>query len=124
MGGHGLALEVDHVLHVHEGGDGRLGHAESGVGRVDVTLAVLDVLGAGRVLGQLARLPRLFHQPEDVVAVEGRLEDVLGAGHLGGPDADPVDLDVVGMAVSTVVVVDGQDVGLLLGEDGGQSLGG
>ena len=37
---------------------------------------------------------------------------------------DPVDLDVVGVAVAAVGVVDGEDVGVLLAEDRGQALGG
>ena len=35
-----------------------------------------------------------------------------------------MDLDVVGVPVAAVVVVDGEDVGRLLAQDGGQALGG
>ena len=51
------------------------------------------------------------------------MKRVRRPGQLGGPTADPVDLDVVGVAVAAVVVVVGEDVGLLLVEDRGPGAG-
>ena len=52
-----------------------------------------------------------------MVAVRRRLVDALVPGELGGAHADAVHLDVVGVAVAAVVVVDGEHVGVLLVED-------
>ena len=56
-------------------------------------------------------------------AVDRVLHDVRPSGLLGGAEADAVDLDVVRMAVAAVVVVDGDEVGLLLGQDRGEAVG-
>ena len=74
--------------------------------------------------GSSPRLGRRQHRPLDVVAVHRGLEHARRAGQLGGPHADPVHLDVVGVAVAAVVVVDREHVGLLVAEDRGQPLGG
>ena len=59
----------------------------------------------------------LFHEPADVVAVHRGLEDLLDAGQLGGPAPHAVHLDVVGVAVAAVVVVDREHVGVDVAED-------
>ena len=46
------------------------------------------------------------------------------AGEVGGPVPDAVHLDVVGVAVVAVPVVEHDDVGLLLAQDGRQPLAG
>ena len=50
------------------------------------------------------------HQPLEVLAVHRRFEHRGRTGDLGRAHTDPMHLDVVGMAVSTVVVVDGEHV--------------
>ncbi len=54
------------------------------------------------------------------VAAERRFEDARCAGEGGGAVADPVRLDVVGMAVAAVPVVRDEDVGVLRLEQLGQ----
>ena len=61
------------------------------------------------------------HQPAEMVPVQRRLVDPIHPGHLGRPHPDPVDLDVVGVAVVAVLVVDGEGVGPFLGQDAGQA---
>ena len=76
----------------------------------------------------LAGLPRHRHLALDLVAVHRRLEHPqagqVGGHHLLGAAADLVDLDVIGMAVVAVPVVDGQHVGPLLAQDRRQPLSG
>ena len=50
----------------------------------------------------------------------GRRVDARGAGERGGAATDDVHLDVVGVAVTAALVVDGEDVGLLLAEERGE----
>ena len=58
------------------------------------------------------------------VAVHRRLEPSGRAGEVGGPVPDAVHLDVVGVAVVAVPVVEHDDVGLLLAQDRRQPLAG
>ena len=86
----------------------------------------IEVLGRRqRRFVDAGHLGRPFaHQADEVVAVHRRLVDARRAGDLGGADADPVHLDVVGMAVAAVVVVDGEHVGVLFVQDAGEALRG
>ena len=59
-----------------------------------------------------------------MVAVHSGLIHQAHPGQLGGPHPHPVDLDVVGVAVGAALVVAGEQVGALVGEDGGQPGGG
>ena len=59
---------------------------------------------------------------EDVPVVRD-FEAPRRAGEVGGAVPDAVDLDVVGVAVAAVPVVQDDDVGVLLAEDRGQPLG-
>ncbi len=113
MGPHRGALPVDVVAHVDGSGDDlRRGSEVGHLGRV------------GRV-GDVGYLVRpVGEQALDEVAVRRRLVHAPGAGQFRRSHSDPVHLHVVGMAVAAVVVVDGQDVGVLLPEDGGQARGG
>ena len=106
------ALRVDELGDVDPGRDHRLGHAE------------LHLLGVGPLdtLGHL--VAQLAHEADDVVVVHRRLEHLGRAGELSGPMTDVVHLDVVGVPVVAVAVVDGEHVGVLLDEDRGQPAGG
>ena len=96
-------LLIDELAHVDRRGDLVLGDAE----RLEI----------GRRLGRVGILRHLLHQPPEVVAVGRRLVDAPGPGELGGAHADAVHLDVIGMAVVAVLVVDREHVGVLLLED-------
>ena len=56
-----------------------------------------------------------------MIAVRGGLVDPAGPGHLRGAGADAVHLNVIGMAVVAVLVVDRQHVGLFALEDAGEA---
>ena len=58
---------------------------------------------------------------QHVVAVHRGHEHAWRAGRVGGAQPHAMDLDVVGVAVSAVLVVGGEDLGLLVVEDGRQS---
>ena len=109
-----LAVEVRR--HVDGVGDLSLRHPERvAVVGTGVRIEVI-VLGDRR-----ARLASRLHHAHDVIAVHRRFEHRLRARHLRGAMADRVDLDVVGMAVVAVPVVDRQHVGMLFAQDLGQS---
>ena len=61
--------------------------------------------------GPMLRLGRPAAQLDHEVAVHGGHVDDRGPGPLGGGHAHPVHLDVVGMPVAAVLVVDDEDVG-------------
>ncbi len=106
---HGGALLIDELAHVDGGGDLRLRRAHLvEVGRVGSVVAGGEVGRAGR------------HEALDVIAVERLLVDPRRPGELTGAHADAVHLHVVGVSVAAVVVVHGEHVGLLLGEDRGE----
>lgn len=105
MCGHGLALDVEIGTDVDSGGDGcrwasKVRHLDTGWG---VHESGIDGLGG---------------QALDQVAVHRRFVDAGDGDELGGACADPVDLGVVGVSGDAVFVVDGENVGLLLGQDG------
>ena len=75
-------------------------------------------------LAAVGLMPSGLHAADHLVPVHRLLENPWCAGQLGPQQADPVDLDVVGMAVVAIVVVDGEHVGPLLAQDRGQPLGG
>ena len=58
-----------------------------------------------------------------MVTVDGGHEHPGGLGQLAGPQAHPVDLDMVGVAVVPVFVVGGEDLRVLGPQDGGQTGG-
>ena len=108
---HGTALVLQVRGHVHRRGDDRLGYAE---------VVVVDVGGLEVSLG--GRVGEQFPAAQDVVAVDRGLKHAPGAGQLGGPQAHPVHLDVVRVAVPAVLVVAGQDLSALLVQDRGELL--
>ena len=65
------------------------------------------------LLESLGHFLVLLKLPAHPVAVHRRFVHVGHVGELGRPDADPMDLDVVGVAVAAVVVVDGEKVGVV-----------
>ncbi len=104
-------LTPDPVAHVDGGRDELFGRPERGL------LADIRAL-AHRV----ACLARRLHEPSNVVAVHRRLEDALDPGQPGCSCSDAVHLDVIGMPVPTVVVVDRQHVTAVGSEDLGELL--
>ena len=90
------------------------------VGELDLGLA--EVVRGRRDLDPVGCLfghgHSLFcHGGLDLGTVHRRLQHAGHTGHLGGPVTDAVHLNVIGVAVAAVVVVHGEYVGLLLGED-------
>ena len=76
--------------------------------------------GLGKGRGEPIRVPLWRRQPQPLQAtqqaqqgppVDGRLQHDSGPCQLSGTHADPVDLDVVRVAVAARRVVDGEDVG-------------
>ncbi len=97
-------------------------------GEVDLGLRRAErVAVVGRPVGieVLARSAWLgHHRATRASRLKRDLEALRRAGQVGGPVPDAVDLDVVGVAVAAVPVVEHDDVGVLLAEDRGQPLGG
>ncbi len=106
MGPHGLTLHrCDHrdVDLPRDVG----GRRPEGLG-VDVGSVLVETLtGLGRPLYELT----------DGVAVDRRLVDVLDTGFPPGGEAHAVHAEVVGVAVPSMVVVDGQHIGVDLAKD-------
>ena len=113
MGPHRRLLHLEKLTDVDDGRDLLVGDAEL---RERVRIEVAWKLDA--------HVARLEQPADDGVAVRRGLVHARRARQLGRSDTDAVNLDVVGMAVHAVVVVDRQDVGVLLGEDGRQPTGG
>ena len=86
-------------------GDDRLGRAEVGV-LVDLRAA----RASSQAVEQLGRARSMLRRMASRFIVASKT--CSSAGQLGGPAPDPVDLDVVGVAVAAVVVVDGEHVGV------------
>ena len=104
--GHRGALAVDEVAHVDGRGDDALGDAEPEVvhRRRRRARPVASASSSARCS------IRRWMWSRFIVASYTRRR----ARELGGADADAVHLDVVGVAVAAVVVVDGQHVGVLV----------
>jgi len=64
-----------------------------------------------------------FDRGHDRSAVDRRLKDPIDPDHLRSAHPNPMDLDVIGMAVPAVIVVDRQQFGRFLREDQRQSRG-
>ena len=99
-------LEAEVVGHVDAVGDVGL----EGSPRVDIDVGGVDIGAVPR-----RPLPRLLSSPEQV-PVQGRLEHRRDRRPAAMPTTpDPVHLDVIGMEVDAVIVVDDEHLGLLLG---------
>jgi hypothetical protein len=107
--GHGGALLVDELADVDGGRDLGLGRPE-----------ILHLGGIGHVHTLRELGAPISQEPGDVVAVGCGLEHDRRLRQLGCSYAHPVYLDVVGVSVGAVVVVDGQRVGGLFAQDARQ----
>jgi len=109
--GESLALETSEGPHIHAVGESA---------RIRKTTLQAGIIPSPRAQSDPPEDPEGGHQ---TAAVGGRLEDYRGTSQLGCPDADPVDLHMIRVAVSPRRVIDGKDVRRAPGQFLRQDLG-